>query len=647
MDIRLKQLHMENFKCHKSLTITLYGRDASIYGDNATGKTSVYDALTWLLFGKDSAGNGEKNIEIKPLAPDGSVKDHQAITEVEAVLLADGEEICLKRTYKEAWSTKRGSSEPTYDGNTSEYYVDGVPCKANAYKAKVTELVDEEQFRLLTTVSYFPDKLPWQKRREALFSLFGAMDDRKIMETDQRFSPLMEAMGKLPLEDFKKVVTQKRKGFMATRNEVPARISECEKTISDLSGMDFDGAEAQLSILNARRDSLNAELIAIQQNTAVQRKEIELREAKMEYNQLLDENRQFRAKQLQDIPSAESLVAEKNRTEFNLLSARRRLETFTADRDRCERLIEDTREKWKEKNAETYTGSNKCPFCGQRLPESKISNDISMFEEQKKYTLSSLVRYAEREKAALSRYEEEISAAESDISEMERKIQDLDKQIADTREMASNMGIRDMESYQDRKEAAEAKIKALEEELDGLRANAEGAASGIRMRMNEVKSELDKCSSILGKKSALEYARNRIEQLRQDAQAAAENLSQLDKLLYLMEEFSRYKASFVENGINDKFRIARFRLFREQANGGVEDRCDVVYDGVPYIGLNNGMKINVGIDIINTLSRAYGVTVPLFVDNAESVTNLEKCGCQVVRLVVSESDKELRIRNEN
>ena len=645
MDIRLKSIHLENFKCHKSLTITLDGRNASIYGDNATGKTSVYDALTWLLFGKDSAGNGEKNIEIKPLDSAGNVKDHQAVTEVEAVLLADGEEISLKRTYQEVWSTKRGSSEATYDGNTSEYYVDGVPCKANAYKAKVTELVDEEQFRLLTTVSYFPDKLPWQKRREALFSLFGALDDRQIMETDQRFAPLMEAMGKLPLEDFKKVVTQKRKGFMATRNEVPARISECEKTISDLSGMDFDGAEAQLSILNARRDSLNAELLAIQQNTAVQRKEIELREAKMEYNQLLDENRQFRVKQLQDIPSAESLVIEKNRTEFNLLSARSRLETFTADRDRCERLIEDTREKWKEKNAETYTGSDKCPFCGQRLPESKISNDISMFEEQKKYTLSSLVRYAEREKAALSRYEEEISAAESDISEMERKIQDLDKQIADTREMASNMGIRDMESYQDRKEAAVAKIKALEEELDGLRANAEGAASGIRMRMNEVKSELDKCSAILGKKSALEYARNRIEQLRQDAQAAAENLSQLDKLLYLMEEFSRYKASFVENGINDKFRIARFRLFREQANGGVEDRCDVVYDGVPYIGLNNGMKINVGIDIINTLSRAYGVTVPLFVDNAESVTNLETCGCQVVRLVVSEKDKELRVQH--
>lgn len=645
MDIRLKQLHMENFKCHKALTLDFGGENSSIYGDNATGKTSVYDAFVWLLFGKDSAGNGEKNIEIKPLAPDGSVKDHQAITEVEAVLLADGEEISLKRTYQEVWSTKRGSSEATYDGNTSEYFVDGVPCKANAYKSRVAELVDEEQFRLLTTVSYFPDKMPWQKRRETLFDLFGVLDDKQIMETDSRFAPLMEAMGDKRLEDLKKILTVQRKGLMVDRNEIPARISECEKTIEDLSGLDFDSAEAQIDILNARRDSLNTELLAIQQNTAVQSKELELREARMALTELERENRLFHAKQMKDIPSTEPLTAEKHRTESYLLSARRRLETFTADRDRSERLIEDTRAKWKAKNAETYTGSDICPTCGQKLPESSISNAFSRFEEQKKYELSSLVRYSQREKEAIARFNHEISAAQSDIAGLEQKIQELDKQIADTREMASNMGIRDMEHYQERREAAVAKVKALEEELDSLKANADGAASGIRMRLNEVKSELDKCSAILGKKSALEYARNRIDQLRQDAKNASEKLSELDRIFFLMEDFSRYKAGYIEDGINDKFRLARFRLFREQANGGVEERCDVTYDGVPYIGLNNGMKINVGIDIINTLSRAYGVTVPLFVDNAESVTKLEKCGFQVVRLVVSENDKELRVTN--
>lgn len=209
------------------------------------------------------------------------------------------------------------------------------------------------------------------------------------------------------------------------------------------------------------------------------------------------------------------------------------------------------------------------------------------------------------------------------------------------------MTITDLPEYAEKKGSISKWISNSRRELEALQADSNAAASDLRRRISEVKAEIARASEIAGKRSAYQYAQSRIVQLREDAQAAADNLGQLDRMLYLMEQFSRYKASFVENGINDRFRLANFRLFREQANGGVEDRCDVTYDGVPYMGLNNGMKINVGIDIINTLSRAYGVTVPLFVDNAESVTKLEECGCQVVRLMVSENDKELRIEHEN
>lgn len=169
----------------------------------------------------------------------------------------------------------------------------------------------------------------------------------------------------------------------------------------------------------------------------------------------------------------------------------------------------------------------------------------------------------------------------------------------------------------------------------------------LRQEVTAINNEISEHMAIISKETLLEYSKQRIEALRQDAKNSAECLESIEKMLFLIDEYSRYKTRFVEDSINGMFRIARFRLFREQANGGVEDRCDVVYDGVPYISVNNGMKINLGIDIINTLSAAYGVRVPLFVDNAESVTNLEKCGSQVIRLVVSEDDKELRVCYEN
>ena len=52
-------------------------------------------------------------------------------------------------------------------------------------------------------------------------------------------------------------------------------------------------------------------------------------------------------------------------------------------------------------------------------------------------------------------------------------------------------------------------------------------------------------------------------------------------------------------------------------------------------------------DVISTIAEHYGVKVPLVVDNAESVTSMLNIDTQVIRLVVSENDKELRVVYEN
>lgn len=647
MDMRLKTLHMENFKCHKSLTLDFGGENAGIYGDNATGKTSVYDALTWLLFGKDSAGNGEKNMEVKPLDPEGRVRDHQAVTEVEAVFMLDfAEDVALKRTYQESWSTKRGSSEATLDGNTSEYYVNGVPCKKNAYQARVAELVDEDRFRLLTSVSYFASTLPWQKRREALFDLFGVAGDREIMATDERFTELAEACGKLNLDDFKKVVTQKRKGYMVTRNEVPARISEQQKTIDSLSNLDFDGADTEIRILSARQEQLSSELMAIERNAAVDGKRMELREAKLELEKLHEENRRFREEQRREVPSAGPIMRELDAARRSLGYAQMEAESRQAEIRRCDDQIQAARDDWKRVNAQQFEGGI-CPTCGQMLPPQKLQEAAEFFETDKKQKLSRLVAESDACKRRKQKCEAEMAEIKDRIAQLAETISDLEGKVQDAKAAEAGTVVRDMDGYQERVDAVNAWMNQVQEELNTLQMDAGKAGAELRRRIASVKAQMTELSRIAGQRSALEYAKTRIEQLRQEAATAAEKLGQLDKLLYLMEEYSRYKASFVENSVNGRFRLARFRLFREQANGGTEDRCDVTYDGVPYMGLNNGMQINIGIDIINTLSRAYGVTVPLFVDNAESVTALEKTDCQVIRLVVSENDKELRLQHEN
>ena len=643
-NIKIKRLTLENFKCHRNLTLDFEGGNASIYGDNAAGKTSVYDALTWLLFGKDSHGNGEKNIEIKPLNENGEVRDHDAITVVEAVLMVNSEEVALRRTYQEVWTTKRGYGEATYDGNTSEYYINGVPVKKYAFTEKVDALVSEDAFRMLTNVSHFADGISWQERREVLFRVANVVSDHDIMLTDAKFSPLLDGAGKLSVDDYKKKLLAEKRGFVGAKTELPARINECQKTIEDVEGMDFGAARAKIDALSAEKTALESELLSIERNTAAENKRMEIREAQLELATHDNENKAYRAQQTASAPDTAAM-----RKNLERLQAQHAVKMRTLDHEKAyvaqlDSDISSARERWISVNSEAFVGGS-CPTCGQALPAAQLKVATEGFEAQKAKRLREIEQTANANKEAKAAALARIDSAESEIAELESTVT---KEVGILTAAESNViTIQDMVGYSEKRESIQWKIDVLNGELADIMTDSTAERSKLLGQISEIKQEIESWSVYLGKESLLEYSRKRVHELQEDARNASEKLDAIEGMLFLIDEYSRYKTQFVEDSINSMFRLARFRLFREQANGGVEDRCDVTYNGIPYINLNSGAKINVGIDIINTLSRAYGVTVPLFVDNAESVTNLEKSDCQIIRLVVSENDKKLRCDYEN
>ena len=643
-EIRIKRLALENFKCHKSLVLDFNGRNAAVYGDNATGKTSIYDALTWLLFGKDSKGNGEKNIEIKPLNEQGEVRDHLAETAVEAVLLVDGVDITLRRTLKEIWTTKRGSAEATYDGNTSDYYIDGVPCKKYAFSEKVDELVSEDTFRLLTSVSHFADAISWQDRRAGLFGVAAVADDDTIMATDERFRSLIEGKGRLSVDDYKKKLVAEKRGFVGAKTEIPARINECQKTIADVEELDFTSAKKTLSELQAEKERIDAQIVSIENNNAVEKKNMEIREARLKLTQLEGENANYRAGQNAGGVNLNKLKTDLLLAKGTLEKKKTALKHDTELLCRYEDGIVEARNKWIALSKETFS-DRECPTCGQALPAEQQKKAADAFEAAKRDKLTYIEAQANEHKNNKAVTEARIEAAKKEIDALENTIADMEAGVKNAE--LSKVEIHDMADYAQRKADIDEEIEVLSGELHDLMQSVFDIKQGFIEAREEVARKIGEQNAIIGKESLLEYSRKRVEELQEDAKNTAAALDAIEKMLFLIEEYTRYKTQFVEDSINGMFRIARFRLFREQANGGIEDRCDVVYEGVPYINLNNGAKINVGVDIINTLSTAYGVSVPLFVDNAESVTRLERSNNQIIRLVVSENDKELKVSYEN
>lgn len=638
--IRINRLTLENFKCHDHLNLVFHGESASIFGDNATGKTSIYDALTWLLFGKDSAGNGERNIDIKPLDPSGQVRDHQAITAVEAELDVDGEVITLRRTYREIWSTKRGSSEAVYDGNTSDYFVDGVPQKKNAFDAKIKELVPEDVFRLLTSVSYFSSDMKWQDRRATLFDIAGTLTDKEIMASNEQFQNLLDSMGKLSLPEYKAKLLSQRKGLTGIRDDTPTRISECQKTLEEIQGIDFVEAREQEQALSDQQTELSRKLIAWENSNVLSDLQLKLREAKLERDTLESQNRVHRQNQSAGMPDTQAMAK-------TIASERMRLETLKTLTDGVRKEIDSYqkdiaagREEWIRVNGEAFTGGI-CPTCGQALPFEQLQQATQSFDERKKQRLQGILEKGNQAKESCSTAQQRLEELETEIRDREGQIQALVEQLEAVK--SSTVVVTDLPEYAEQMQAIQEKCSSLQAEIQRVMQDNAKKQNAIRVQLTAVNDQLRLVRGVIAKESVKERTMDRIAQLKADAKNAAEALEAIEKMLYQMEEFTRFKARFVEDGINSLFCLATFRLFREQANGGLEERCDVVYKGVPYMGLNNGAKINVGIDIINTLSRHYGVTVPLFVDNAEAVTRLLDCDAQVIRLVVSEEDKELRV----
>ena len=639
-EIKILRLTLENFKCHAFLNLQLDGQSVGIYGDNATGKTSVYDALTWLLFGKDSAGSGEKNIDIKPLDANGEVKDHQAITSVEVEFLADGENVVFKRTFREVWATRRGSSTPVYEGNVSDYFVDGVPQKKNEYDRRIRELVSEDLFRMLTSVSYFASTMKWQDRRAVLFDMTGTMSDKEIMAQNADFTPLLESMGKLNLSEYKAKLASQKRGMTGVRDDAPTRINECQRNLQELDGIDFEDAKHSEMLLTAEQEELSAQLIALNSDTALESKRLEIRAVKLERDTLESQNRAHRDMQKAAGPDVGLLKSNLSGEELRLQSLKTIIDSTRRGLERYDQGIQNTRAEWVRVNGEAFAGGA-CPTCGQTLPFEQLKSATEDFEQAKRIRLAEIERKAASLKENRDNDVSRLTELEKEAAEREQRITALKAEIQQAQSTA--VVVSDLDGYGENIAALNAKISALQNEYNQIGQSTAAVRDGIRAKLNAVNDQLRFTRGVIAKEAIKEQTMKRIAELKADAKNAAEALESIEKMLYTIEEFTRFKAKFVEGSINDLFRIATFRLFREQANGGLEERCDVVYDGVPFMGLNNGMKVNVGIDIINALSRHYGVTVPLFVDNAEAVTRLEACGAQVIRLVVSEDDKELRI----
>ena len=638
--MKIKSLALQNFKGCRNSTYTFDGKNVTVCGANGSGKTTIFDAFTWLLFGKDSLDNAK--FEIRPLDKDGKQIDNIEICVV-ATLEIDGKEVELKKTQKQNWVKKRGTQNPVLQGNVNEYEIDGYPRSEKDYKEYINGIVSDDLFKMLTNPTYFPN-MPWKEQRATIMKFASDVSDIELATDDSRFTELLPEIEKAPSTDDIKNKYQKSLNELKKKQvELPVRIDEQSK-----NKVDIDVAELELI-----KNSLNEQIADIKSKIADTDKQFE------EYQKLSDG--------IMELKFAESDLVRKANEEN--IKARREIEDKIADKKlllrQTEKTISDTencielskrtaekisenlkeiRDKWKAENERVFDeNSLVCSYCGQEYPTDKKEQLRAEFESHKTKELNAITDNGNLIKGRLDKEKETIDSLEKELVEHRKSLEMLNNAIASLEKQLSDLptsiDVTGTEEYK----AIQSQLAEKEQAMSQMN-SADEVRKGLNYELECSQTQLIDCEKKIAMSQKNIEIDERIEELQAEQRDVAQKIADVEKMLYLLDEFIKYKLDKISDSINAMFDGVNWKLFSEQINGGIKEVCEVTYGGVPFQSLNNGHRIIAGLQIIKALQKLYGAYLPIFIDNAESVNdfNLPDMDCQLIKLKVSD-DKDLKI----
>ena len=652
--IIFKSLSLLNFKGIRNLHVSFGENLTVISGRNAAGKTSIADAIMWVLFDVGYDGN-----KLEPKTFD---KNHEIIKEIpheaELTLLVDGDQIVLKRSLSDAWKGDKCT-------NTYKYYVNGDVTTAGDFKKVVESICPDSVFRRISSATNFCS-LPWQKQRELLESLAEKYTTQDITQGDERFDFVVEELKKKSIADLIHHIKYKRKEVQKQLDSVPVRLAELNKSLPE--AQDWDALSTEKSNLNDKLVELANKMQAIRIGGADKvrydgiLKKIEFAEKRkrnMEQGAMNLATEQA-TKHQSDVITA-NIAVKKAQSLVDDLKATMRgyteSEIHAKDKkEECERKVVDINNRLDELSKSRWSWNAEdgiCPHCGQPLP----AEDVERIKKESKD------RFNERKSNASKKIQEEFNGIQQEYTDAKNILEKLDndRMVTTNQLVKANKTLKEAEfkklevdaekpktyeqilaekeEYQQVvKEIADLqaelnKPSASSDENAKMLAELEKEREPIGIRYNEV-------LELLATKETYDRISELIEKAKQDKESYQNQLDELDEKLDLANEYNKKSCQLLEENVNGHFSYVKWSMFTQDLDGNMKPYCECYHDGVPYSRLNGAAKVNAGIDIANTFSRFYQVSAPMVLDECESVNDPIYSGDQQqIRLKVTTDDK--------
>lgn len=669
--ILIDKICLRYFKGVVNKEIVLGDNINVVKGRNGIGKSTIADAISWVLFGTNQSGATKFGIKTKD-EHGREIEDVAHSVEI-SLSVQDEQEgmMCyvLTRTLTE---TRKDDGSVT---NSYTYKVDGEVETAGDFKKVVDAICSEEVFRLCSSPYSFT-QMDWSEQRKRLNEMFGVPSVEDVTGGDKKYDAIKELLEKDDVDKILKHLNYKRKEVQKNLDEVPVRLEALKNVLPKAE----DWAAVEKLILEKRKemtetrknlntiDNGGADFIRKYQNISTlnldhKRKRIMEESAQRRLGEIIKANAEAKT-------ACKKAVAE---AEQNIEDLKQKLKSFDGALEKCDaRMNEldaekaDGKEKWKLIKARKWEWNEDdafCPTCKQPLPEDQVQK---IMEESKKAFLNNQASDLKKLGDDAARIKEEVKKCEENTEYFKTEQKTTQAQLgeAETALEEARKAQEEQAKKEEEKVSVETllaekpeykqvcdRIKKIEAEQEkpadeGMSEEDKKLKADVEKKLKDLESEREVLASRLAVKAQWEKVNAQIVGLQEERTQWKEQIDSLDEKIKAASDFQKRSCEVLEENVNRRFKLVRWKMFRRQLDGTDKPWCECSVDGVPYSDLNTAAKINAGLDITNTLKRHYGVDVPCVIDNAETVQEPLYEGGQQIRLTVTD-DEDIVIGYEN
>jgi DNA repair exonuclease SbcCD ATPase subunit len=636
--IKLLNMAVENFKGIKSFEVNFNDGVTTIAGPNEAGKTTTADAFFWCLFGKNS--EFDSKFGIKPLDADNN-EIHNLTTAVKVTLDVDGTVKTFARKMEEKWGRKRGDTEDTLIGHEYSYEVDSAQVKAGEYAAEVDILCNEDDFKILSSSSYFNEKMHWQDRRALLSALVDGTTI-EIVSEKRKYKAIVDDVVRYGYGKTLAMYQGQLRDLNKQGDAFQARIDEQSRNIlsadTDTARLEQERTEIKQQIDKLRKQATPSE------TAEAARLRSELKIVQTQLDKALDEAYQTQEAKREAVNNLAELSIKIDEAKGQIKSIREQIENKQKER---ESLISDIRGKLRdnylELKAQTFDETT-CPVCGQELPPDQLAEKREKWAEDRESRMGQITKTVAQNRELADQLLSDSEKLQSQLTSISQLpwAKQLEDAQAEVEKANAAFTVAD-----NRVKELQGKRKAIQQQIETETQTDD--QPDVTDQINHLQEAFDQISKQLAAWDQSEKAKARVQELAEEKAKAGQLRIEVEGKIDLLNELQLDYINTIDADINKLFgKNVKVKLFNGQLNGGFKETCEVLVKSkegalVPYGDANTAGQINAGLEVVRAISRLKGIQLPVWVDHAESVGSITETGAQQVHLKFVKTYRELTV----